>query len=328
MHPIRLPANQPRARFYRGGERIARFRGDPTPDPNTPEDWIGSTTSVRGAAPAGLTRLPDGELLTEVVARNPLDWLGPAHLERFGADTMLLVKLLDAGQRLPVHAHPDGGFARAHVGTAHGKAEAWYLLSPGTVHLALLRDVDPGELRDLVRAQDSARLLTLMHEVQLDAGDSVFVPPGMLHAIGEGILLAEVQEPEDLSILLEWTGFDLDGARDGHLGLGFDVALTAIDARARSAAQIEALVRRGVRDGDALVADAHPFFRLDAVEGAATLPAGFAIVIALDDLVLSTATGRDTHPVGSTVLVPFAAGAVELTGRALVARPPDPENSA
>ncbi|WP_231560250.1 hypothetical protein [Microbacterium hominis] len=40
-----------------------------------------------------------------------------------------LVKLLDAGQRLPVHAHPDDAFAAAHLGRAHGKAEAWYILS-------------------------------------------------------------------------------------------------------------------------------------------------------------------------------------------------------
>ena len=57
----------------------------------------------------------------------------------------------------------------------------------------------------------------------------VLVPAGRLHAIGEGVLLLELQEPEDLSILLEWGGFALDGERDGHLGLGFDLALSAVD---------------------------------------------------------------------------------------------------
>lgn len=323
MRPIRLPANQPPARFYRGGAQIARFRGDPPPPSHTPEDWVASTTSVRGDAPVGLTRLADGELLVDAVARDPIPWLGAAHLERYGADTMLLVKLLDAGQRLPVHAHPDGAFAREHLAAAHGKAEAWYLLTPGTVHLGFVRDVGPAELRELVATQDPARMLALMHEVHVEPGDSVYVPPGMLHAIGEGVLLAEVQEPEDLSILLEWTGFELDGERDGHLGLGFDLALAAVDSRGRRAAEIDGLVRRGVRDGEALVADARPYFRLDAVEGTAEFPAGFAIIIALDDIELTSAVGVESHPQGSTVLVPHAAGDVVVAGRALVARPPD-----
>ncbi len=59
----------------------------------------------------------------------------------------------------------------------------------------------------------------------------MLVPAGMPHAIGEGALLVELQEPTDLSILMEWKGFELDGAVAGHLGLGFDVALRAVDRR-------------------------------------------------------------------------------------------------
>ena len=125
MKPILLPANQPPARFYKGGARIAEFRGGGEPQPNTPEDWVGSTTSVRGHAPVGMTRLDDGRLLADAIASDPREWLGPEHVARYGDDCMLLVKLLDAGQRLPVHAHPDGEFAQTHVSTLHGKAEAW-----------------------------------------------------------------------------------------------------------------------------------------------------------------------------------------------------------
>lgn len=326
MEPILLPSNQPAARFYRGGQRISRFRGEPDSPPNTPEDWVGSTTSVRGDAPHGLTRLADGVLLADAVASDPDRWLGPRHVERFGADTMLLVKLLDAGQRLPVHAHPDGDFAGRHVSAAHGKAEAWYVLTPGTVHLGLIRDVGHDELRDLVATQDSAALLDLMHVVQVGAGDSVFVPHGVLHAIGEGILLIEVQEPEDLSILLEWTGFDLDGERDGHLGLGFDVALTAVETHGRSAGEVEALVRRGVTDGGVLAEESQDYFRLERVVGRRAFTAGFAIVVALDDDVRLTLAGGAATALaaGSTALVPYAAGTFRVDGTALVARPPLP----
>lgn len=324
MEPLLLPSNQPAARFYEGGARISSFRNEHPSPPHTPEDWIGSTTSVRGNAPTGMTRLADGELLTDAIERDPLSWLGAAHVQHFGVDTMLLVKLLDAGQRLPVHAHPDGDFAEKHVSTAHGKAEAWFILSAGVVHLGLIRDVPLSELRALVGAQDSATLLSLMHEIQVSAGDSIFVPHGMLHAIGAGILLAEVQEPEDLSILLEWTGFDLDGERDGHLGLGFDLALTAVESHGRSISEVEEFVLRNSPEGSVLPESADPFFRLDRVTSSRDFPSGFAIVIVIGGSakLISAAGSSMELPAGSTVLIPHAAGSFHIDGDALVARPP------
>jgi len=326
MEPILLPSNQPPARFYEGGERISLFRGEGSSGPNTPEDWVGSTTSVRGASPAGMTRLASGQLLAEAISNDPLPWLGARHVERYGVDTMLLVKLLDAGQRLPVHAHPDGAFAGTHISTAHGKAEAWYILSPGVVHLALTRAVSLEELHTLVATQDSAAMLSLMHEIAVEPGDCVFVPHGVLHAIGAGILLAEVQEPEDLSILLEWAGFDLDGENDGHLGLGFEVALTAVETRRRTSDEVQALVRRNVTGGAALPAEAEAFFRLDRVDGRRDFPAGFGIVITLTEgarLTLDSGASQ-VLAAGSTTLVPFSAGTFRIDGSALVARPPQP----
>lgn len=324
MEPILLPANQPPARFYQGGARISDFRRTAPSPPHTPEDWIGSTTSVRGNAPTGMTRLADGRLLADATREDPIGWLGHRHVEAYGDDTMLLVKLLDAGQRLPVHAHPDPVFARRHVSAAHGKAEAWYILSPGSVHLGLTRSVTPDELRSLVDAQDAAGMLGLLHEISVRPGDCVFVPHGVLHAIGAGVLLAEVQEPEDLSILLEWRDFDLDGANDGHLGLGFDLALSAVEIVGRTPAEVDALVRRAVDHGRVLPPAADPFFRLDRIASAADFPAGFGIVIALDGVVRLSVESGSVHalPAGSTALIPHAAGPIRVEGHALLARPP------
>ena len=324
MKPITLSANQPPARFYKGGEKISEFRGIGAAAPNTPEDWVGSTTSVRGQAPTGMTRLDSGELLLDAIEKEPLKWLGPNHVERFGSDCMLLVKLLDAGQRLPIHAHPDGEFAASYVASLHGKAEAWFILSPGTVYLSLKRDVPLAELSGLVDTQDISTLLPLMHELAVSPGDCIFVPHGVLHAIGEGVFLAEVQEPEDLSILLEWEGFELDGSKDGHLGVGFDVALTAVETTARSRGDVERLIRRAVTQGNALVEEASQYFRLDRVEQHTDFPAGFGIVIALDSpIALTNAKGEKTKlSAGSTTLMPFDAGPFSLEGSSLVARPP------
>lgn len=319
----RLPSNRPPERFYRGGARISVFRGEPTTAEFEPEDWIGSTTTIFGEDELGLTRLADGRLLRDAVTADPGYWLGPGHVARWGSDVRLLVKLLDAGQRLPVHAHPDDAFAARHLGHSHGKAEAWYIIEGGTVHLGLTRDVSETELAALVEHQDVDALLGLLHEVAVSPGDVVWVPPGTLHAIGAGVLLLELQQPEDLSILLEWRDFALDGAVDGHLGLGFDVALTAVQRTALPRAALSDLVRTAPPEGSVFPPDADAFFRLERVpvEGQASLEPGFAVLVVGEGPI---AIGGRSAPRGSTWVLPAGAGAIALdgVGEVLVARPP------
>ncbi|WP_270366950.1 class I mannose-6-phosphate isomerase [Microbacterium algeriense] len=323
MRPIRLASNRPPERFYRGGARISAFRGEESSAPREPEDWIGSTTTIRGEGVLGLTTLPDGRLLRDAIAEDPVSWLGTAHAQRWGADVRLLVKLLDAGQRLPVHAHPHDDFAAAHLGCAHGKAEAWYILKGGTVHVGLQQDVASDVLAGLVARQDVDALLGLLHEVAVSPGDVVWVPPGELHAIGAGVLLLELQQPEDLSILLEWDGFAVDGPAEGHLGLGFDLALTAVTRRARTPAELAALVQAAPPDGSVFPAAADRYFRLERrpVRDALTIEPGFAIVVVSDGAV---ELAGERYAAGATVLLPAAAGRIEVRGAAelLVARPP------
>ena len=71
-------------------------------------------------------------------------------------------------------------------------------------------------------------MLDLLEPVTVHPGDGVFVPASTPHCIDADLFLVELQEPTDFSILLEWRGFDIDGRADGHLGLGFDVALDAV----------------------------------------------------------------------------------------------------
>src|SRR5277367_5111245 len=114
LAPVVLPPN-PVFRFYRGGAGIDALRGvEPGSGPGAPEDWVASTTTSFRHRTEGLASLADGRLLRDVIAADPLGYLGPEHAARLGANPGLLVKLLDAGERLAVHFHPGREFARAH----------------------------------------------------------------------------------------------------------------------------------------------------------------------------------------------------------------------
>jgi mannose-6-phosphate isomerase len=326
---IPLPSNCPPDRFYRGGLKITEFRGDPRGGAREPEDWVASTTTLAGEESLGLSDLPDGRSLKAAIEDQPEAWLGRAHAERYGADTRLLVKLLDAGQRLPVHAHPGASFAAQHLHTAHGKAEAWFIVDGGEVHLGLKQDITVDDLKPMVKSQNVEGLLALLHRVEVKPGDVVYVPPGVLHAIGEGVFLVELQEPEDLSILLEWRGFELDGERDGHLGLGFDLALEAVECRSRSSEEIHQLVRPAGFGSSVLPEAADRYFRLErvALDGEATLDPGFAVLVVLTGGI-DLEDGPTVHlRGGNTAVAPNAFGRLACSGRGdlLVCRPPRPQ---
>jgi mannose-6-phosphate isomerase len=225
-------------RFYRGGLLLERFRGEEGQDSDHPEDWVGSVTTAsnpgRHEPEAGLSRLEDGRLLRDEIAADPQGWLGPAAPN--GASTGVLVKLLDAAERLPVHAHPDRAFARAHFGSDFGKTEAWIVLATreerSEVWIGLREAVDRDTYRRWIEQQDTEHLLGSLHRVPVRAGDVVYVPAGTPHAIGAGVLMAELQEPTDFSIVCEWQGFPID-PDDSHLGIGWDSAIGALNLEAQ-----------------------------------------------------------------------------------------------
>jgi mannose-6-phosphate isomerase len=181
--------------------------------------------------------------------------------------------------------------------------------------------------------------LGALNELPVVPGDCVFVfvPAGVPHAIGERIFLIELQEPSDLSVLLEWTGVAVDGARDGHLGIGFDVALGCVVRGALGSETLASLkrataslpeVRLGVRS--LLPPEADSYFRAERLrpDPAVPLEPSFSILVVLDGQGrLETGRGGAFALArGDTVLVPYAVGAGELSGSVDVVRalPPLP----
>jgi mannose-6-phosphate isomerase len=342
MTPEFLPSNQ-FPHFYPGGRTIERFRGIPESTENRPNLRVGSTSTRFGQATQGLSTLADGRLLRDAIAGDPEAWLGAEHVAAFGPELGVLVKLLDPENRLVVHVHPDRRFAAQHLNCRNGKTEAWIVLETASVesyvYVGFRENVSAETMRTWVDGQATDKMLQSLNALRVRKGDTVLVPAGVPHAIGGGITIVELQEPTDFSILMEWKGFDIDGPNDGHLGLGFDIALQAVDRSAWDFGRISRLV--GPIDdlgevgstGQASVArmfpeEADAFFRAQVVTDGAILEPSVAILVVADgEGSLQTQDGKE-FPVqrGDTLIVPHACGETKITGEVYIIRclPPDP----
>jgi len=328
--PAKLPSNQ-FDHFYRGGNRIGALRHGPG-GPMRPEEWIGSITTRFGEAEQGLSRLSDGTLLRDAIKYDADGWLGTDHVKNFGLSTEILVKLLDPDQRLPVHYHPNKAFAKTHLGLDHGKTEAWIILEAPTgsgVGLGFAEKQNKEDLLKLVRAQDSAALLASLRRTEVQVGDAVLVPAGVAHAIDAGIFVLELQEPTDLSALLEWQGFAVDGIKDGHLGLGFETVTDALMLNPLTDSEFDSLITHNVFSGGSLRSvlplKSDGYFRAHLAPGAGDFPAGFAVALVLDGTGSITFANAPEMAIakGDAVVIPYSAGSYSFAGaNAIVCRPP------
>ncbi len=191
-YPIKLSFH---VREYSFGERLIpeKLGKEGLPDGVVAETWeisdYGDTTAtVTNGVYAGRTlrdlveEFPDG-LVGE-------GWRGP-HFP-------ILLKFLDASHMLPVHLHPDDETARREHGEPHGKSEAWHILwaEPGASILAGIREgLSRQDLFDAFKRQDYD---SVMFRHGIRAGDTVYVPGGILHTFGPGTLISEVQQTSDL----------------------------------------------------------------------------------------------------------------------------------
>jgi mannose-6-phosphate isomerase len=248
-------------RVYRGGALLEGWLGRPHPaDGPQPEAWFGAINAARNTGTAvaeegvGTVLLPEGWQvesagldgrcrMPDLLAAYPDVILGPQHHRVLGQTTGILFKVLDSAMRLTIQAHPDRDFAGRHFHSPFGKEECWVVLAtrnldgdPPHVYLGFREQVDAPTLQGWVAGGDVPALLQSLHKITVRPGDVYYVPAGTPHAIGPGLLIAEVQEPTDFTISFdrEFGGATLPDERR-FLGLDMPHALAAVHTAPLSA---------------------------------------------------------------------------------------------
>ena len=179
-----------------GGERLCSYKGLADS-----EDCIGESWEV-SAVPTSTSIIANGELagvdLVSAINEAPAEILGGAVSEQYHGQLPLLAKFIDAKRDLSVQVHPNDEMAQRMHGKM-GKSEMWYIIDakPGSYLFAGFKEkITPYEYRK--RVEDGSILEVLAkHEVK--SGDVFYLPAGRVHAIGGGILLAEIQQSSDVT---------------------------------------------------------------------------------------------------------------------------------
>jgi len=247
-----------------GGRRLARYGKDIPAGRLIGESWevadLAATSAGGGGGNAARSIIEQGALagatLHEALSAWGQDLLGEAPPSDSGGFP-LLVKFLDARENLSVQVHPSPRFSRLHA-WAHLKTECWYIVEAeqgSVIYKGFKPGVGPADLAAGVRANT---VVDLLNAVPAVAGDCHFLPSGQCHALGAGVLVAEVQTPSDTTFrVYDWgrVGRELH-VEEALECMSFDPCPAA--TRCGDGAGIFPLVRNEYFDVDAVRAGPDP----------------------------------------------------------------------
>lgn len=305
-----------------GGHRIPTFKQLTTSQRNIGESWeisgVNGQESIVAEGPdAGLT-------LPELLAKYRDALVGAEVYARFGNEFPLLVKFIDAEQDLSVQVHPDDALAALRHGS-QGKTEMWYVIDPqpGSKILAGFdREITPADYERMVA---DGTIIQAVRQYEAHAGDAFFLPPGTIHSIGAGNLLAEIQQTSDITYrVYDYNRRDAMGnTRQLHTALAREAL--------NYAANLDTLISYDQKADRLTCIVECPYFVVSRlqVSGKHTLSLkdvhSFVIVMCLDgeitlsdesELTLDSDNPDVTLRRGQTVLVPAVATQLHINGNA------------
>jgi len=204
-----------------GGDQLAALFGKKAKG-NIGESW--EISGVEGHVSVVDKGVFEGRSLTEILELYGSELLGNQVVERFGNDFPLLFKFIDAREDLSVQLHPNDAIA-AERHNSFGKTEMWYILHAeenARLILGFDREMDRETYETYL---SEGKITEILGETEVKKGDAFFIAPGTVHAIGAGVVLAEIQQTSDITYrIFDWNRPGIDGKmRELHTQLALDV---------------------------------------------------------------------------------------------------------
>ncbi|WP_281297236.1 type I phosphomannose isomerase catalytic subunit [Flavobacterium limnophilum] len=207
-----------------GGQKLKTILNKPIISDITGESWELST--VEGDVSIVANGEYKGKSLTELIDDNPNEILGTKVYERFGKQFPLLFKYLDAREDLSIQVHPNDELAKERH-NSFGKTEMWYVMQADKEARIIVGFKENSNANDYLENLKNKTLLSILDSVKVEEGDVFFLETGTVHAIGAGLVIAEIQQTSDITYRLY--DFDRVDAAGNQRELHVDLALDAIN---------------------------------------------------------------------------------------------------
>lgn len=179
-----------------GGTKLKTLFNKPIETDITGESW--EVSAVKGDISVVANGDFTGKSLQELIDLYPNELLGKHVYEKFGADFPILIKFIDAREDLSIQVHPNDELAKKRH-NSFGKTEMWYVMQAdegAELIVGFNKDVSKEEYQQLL---DNEQLTEIMNYEKVTEGDTFFINTGKVHAIGGGIIIAEIQQTSDIT---------------------------------------------------------------------------------------------------------------------------------
>ena len=293
-----------------GGTKLKEVFGKPIESDITGESWELST--VKGDISVVANGSLEGKSLQELIDSNAEELLGKSVVERFGKEFPILIKFIDAKQDLSIQLHPNDALAKERH-DSFGKTEMWYIMDAdpkAELIVGFNKDVTKEEYAESI---DSDTLLDLLNYEEVKEGDTFFINTGKIHAIGAGVMLAEIQQTSDVTYRV----FDFNRKdKDGNLReLHTELALDAVDYEKKD----DFKVSYGHEKNEVNTMVDCPYFKTNFIELTENLDLdttqrdSFTIFMCVGgEAKISTAEGEVSIKSGETALLPASTQKISL----------------
>ena len=155
----------------------------------------------------------EGDEINDLVETFMGDLVGESVFDKYGEQFPLLLKIIDANDWLSVQVHPDDELAEKR-GLGNGKTEMWYVMQAEEDAELVMGFNREMTRMDYVEALETNALQEVLNHEQVEAGDVFFIPAGRVHALGPGIMVAEIQQTSDTTYrIYDWDRIDVAGMR-------------------------------------------------------------------------------------------------------------------